>query len=82
MKERGAKNIIVGATHGILVGPAVERIKDAPFDEVIVTDTIPVSETAAKLENIKVLTVSGLLGEAIRRIHNNESISSMFNNSV
>lgn len=78
-RERGAKSIIVGATHGILVRPAIERIKNAPIDEVIVTDTIPLNDTAAKLANIKVLSVSQLLGEAIRRIHDNESISSMFN---
>lgn len=78
-KDRGAKSITVGATHGILMGPAVERLQKAPIDEIIVTDTIPLNETAAKLDNIKVLSVSQLLGEAIRRIHDNESISSMFN---
>ena len=81
LKERGAKRIIAGATHGVLVGKAVERLEQAPFDEVIVTDTIPLNDEAKKLKNIKVLTVSGLLGEAITRIHRNESISSMFNNA-
>lgn len=79
VKERGAKSITVTVTHGILVGPAVERIKNAPIDEVVVADTIPLNDTVAKLANIKVLSVSQLLGEAIRRIHNDESISSMFN---
>ncbi len=78
LKERGAKRIIVGATHGVLVGKAVERLGQAPFDEVIITDTIPLNDEAKKLKNIKVLTVSSLLGEAIKRIHKNESISSMF----
>lgn len=78
LKERGAKRIIVGATHGVLAGNAVERLEQAPFDEVVVTDTIPLNDDAKKLKNIKVLTVSGLLGEAITRIHKNESISSMF----
>ncbi len=78
LKERGAKRIIVGATHGILVGEAVERLRQAPFDEVVVTDTIPLNSDAKELKNLKVLTVSGLLGEAISRIHRNESISSMF----
>jgi ribose-phosphate pyrophosphokinase len=82
VKEIGAKRIIVGATHGILVGPAAERLMKAPFDEVIVTDTIPLNEKASGLDNIKVLSVSGLLGEAIRRIHNNESLSSMFINGL
>ena len=78
-RERGSKSVTVGATHGILVGPAVERLRNAPIDEIIVTDTIPLNDAAAGLANIKVLSVSQLLGEAIRRIHENESISSMFN---
>ena len=78
LKKRGAKRIIVGATHGVLVDQAVERLEQAPFDEVVVTDTIPLNDEAKKLKNIKVLTVAGLLGEAITRIHKNESISSMF----
>ncbi len=79
VKKKGAKSIIAGATHGVLAGKALERIKAAPFDEVIVTDTIPLNDEIKSLKNIKVLTVSELLGEAIKRIHKNESISSMFN---
>ena len=78
LAERGAKKIIAGATHGVLAGGAVERIKAAPFDEVVVTDTVPLNDKAASLENIKVLTVAPLLGEAIGRIHKNESVSIMF----
>ncbi len=78
LKDRGARKIIAGATHGVLAGGAVERIKAAPFDEVIVTDTVPLNDKAASLENIKVLTVAPLLGEAIGRIHKNESVSIMF----
>ena len=79
LKERGAKHLIAGATHGVLVGKAVERLNDAPFDEVIVTDTIPaVGNGCRKIRNVKVLTVAELLGEAIKRIHRDESISSMF----
>ncbi|WP_146659477.1 ribose-phosphate diphosphokinase [Anaerohalosphaera lusitana] len=78
VRERGAKNIIAGATHGVFAGPAVERINAAPFDEVIVTDTIPLSDDVKKIKNLKVLTVSKMLGEAIKRIHCNESISCMF----
>ena len=78
LKERGAEKIIAGATHGVLAGGAVERIKAAPFDEVIVTDTVPLNDKAALLENIKVLTVAPLLGEAIGRIHKDESVSIMF----
>ncbi len=79
LKSRGAKNIIVGATHGVLAGKAAELLNEAPFDEVIVTDTIPGHDGTRAIKNIKVLTVSELLGEAIKRIHRNESISSMFN---
>jgi len=78
LKDRGAKKILAGATHGVLAGGAVEHIKAAPFDEVIVTDTVPLNDTAASLENIKVLTVAPLLGEAIGRIHKDESVSIMF----
>lgn len=78
VKQRGAEKVFVGATHGVFGGQAVQRLKDAPIDEIIVTDTIPLTEEAQKLENITVLTIAELLGEAVRRIHKNESVSSMF----
>jgi len=78
LKARGAKSIVAGATHGVFAGQAVQRLNEAPFDEIIVTDTIPLNENASKVKNLKVLTISELLGEAIKRIHRNESISSMF----
>jgi ribose-phosphate pyrophosphokinase len=81
LKKRGAKKIIVGASHGVLVGKAVERLNNSPFDEVIVTDTIPMHEGTRAIKNVKVLTISELLGEAIKRIHRNESVSGMFNSS-
>ena len=78
-KDQGAKKIFVGATHGVLCGPAVARLVEAPVDEIVVTDTIPVSaETLAAVPTLKILSVSGLLAEAIHRIHNNESVSSLF----
>ena len=77
VKERGASSIVVGATHGVFAGNAVEMIKAAPFDEVIVTDTIA-QTTSNDLENLKVLTIAKLLGEAMKRTHRNKSISSMF----
>jgi len=80
VKERGAERIYVGATHGVLAGEALERLEQAPIDEVVVTDTIPLTEETKKLGSIKVLTVSAMLGEAIKRIHKNESVSSLFNN--
>ena len=79
VKKRGAEKIDVGATHGVLAGQALERLVEAPIDEVVVTDTIPLSETGKKLGNIRVLSVSSMLGEAIKRIHRNESVSSLFN---
>jgi len=79
VKQRGAEKIFVGATHGVLADPAVERLSKSPIDEVVITDTIPLSQKAGKLGNIKVLTVSNMLGEAIKRIHRNESVSSLFN---
>jgi len=78
VKERGAEKIYVGATHGVLAGQAIEQLEQAPIDEVVITDTIPRQEEAKKLGNIKVLTVSNMLGEAIKRIHRNESVSSLF----
>jgi len=80
LKERGAEKIYVGATHGIFALQALERLAEAPIEEVIVTDTIPSSEQAKKIDNIKVLSVAAMLGEAIKRIHRNESISNLFNN--
>lgn len=78
VKQRGAGKVYVGATHGVFGEQALARLSKAPIDEIIVTDTIPLSQEVAKLENITVLTISELLGEAIKRIHRNESVSSMF----
>ncbi len=80
LKERGAEKIYVGATHGIFALQALERLAEAPIDEVVVTDTIPSSEQAKKVDSIEVLSVATMLGEAIKRIHRNESISNLFNN--
>jgi ribose-phosphate pyrophosphokinase len=78
VKERGAGRIVAGATHGVFSGPAIERLSQSPIDEVFVTDTIPMKEAASGLKNLKVLSVAPLIGEAMRRIHSNESISTMF----
>lgn len=77
VKSRGAKSIIIGATHGVFAGEAIERLEKAPFDEVIVTDTVPLSEEAKSIGKIKVLSVATLLGMAIKRIHQNKSVSSL-----
>jgi ribose-phosphate pyrophosphokinase len=79
VQKEGARSIRVAATHPVLCGPAVERLAGAPIDEIVVTDTIPISEaTRQSLANLKVLSVAPLFGEAIRRIHRNESVSILF----
>jgi len=80
LKKRGAEKIYVGATHGIFALQALERLAEAPIEEVVVTDTIPLSEQTKKVGSVKVLSVAAMLGEAIKRIHRNESISNLFNN--
>ncbi|MRR57380.1 MAG: ribose-phosphate pyrophosphokinase [Deltaproteobacteria bacterium] len=78
LREHGASAIYACATHGVLSGPAIERIEASEIQEMVITDTIPLSEVAAQSGKIKVLSVAGLLAEAIRRIHCNESVSSLF----
>ena len=73
----GAKQIFAAATHGLLVGPAIERLQAAPLSGIIVTDSIPLAQEKT-LQNITVLSVASLLGQAIKRIHRNESVSMMF----
>ena len=80
VKERGAKKIYVGATHGVFVDSALEKLSHAPIDEVVVTDTIPLSERAKAHRNVKVLSISAMLGEAIKRIHTDKSVSNLFSN--
>jgi ribose-phosphate pyrophosphokinase len=80
VKERGAEKVYVGATHGVFAPQALERLSNTPIDQVVVTDTIPQNKTSKKISNIKVLSVSAMLGEAIKRIHRNESVSNLFNN--
>ena len=79
VKERGAKKIYVGATHGIFAGEAVKYLNDAEIDEIVVTDTVSLNDKTKNIKNLKLLTVADMLGEAIKRIHRNESISGMFN---
>ena len=78
VKQRGAKKVYVGVTHGVLAGKALERLGKAPVENVVVTNTIPLTDEAGKLGKIKVLSVASMLGEAIKRIHRNESVSSLF----
>ena len=75
-RKEGAKDIYICGTHAVLSGKAVEKLSKAPVKEVVVTDTIP---TAGKeFPTLKVLSIANLLGEAIRRIHHSESVSSLF----
>jgi ribose-phosphate pyrophosphokinase len=76
--EQGARSITACATHAVLSGPALERINDSPLRELVVTDTIPAGDKIKQCRKIKVLSVAGLLGEAIKRIHMEDSVSSLF----
>ncbi len=78
LKENGAKGIYACATHGVLSGPAIDRINASDIEEVVLTDTIPLGDKEATTTKIKMLSVAELLAEAIRRIHEDESVSSLF----
>jgi ribose-phosphate pyrophosphokinase len=78
VRDRGAVSVLAAATHPVLCQPAVDRLAEAPIDQIMVADTIPLNSEAQRLKNLEVLSVGGLLGEAIRRIHQNESVSSLF----
>jgi ribose-phosphate pyrophosphokinase len=77
LKERGALNVIGCCTHPVLSGPAIDRLNNSELEKLIVTNTIPPSPRWADA-NIETVSVAPLLGEAIRRIHNHESVSSLF----
>ncbi|MBU1061206.1 MAG: ribose-phosphate pyrophosphokinase, partial [Candidatus Omnitrophica bacterium] len=77
LKKRGAKDIYAAVTHPVLSGPAIKRIEDSVMKGIFVTDTIPLSTEKAH-KKIKVLSIAPLLAEAIKRIHNEESVSSLF----
>jgi ribose-phosphate pyrophosphokinase len=76
--DRGAKKVYAAATHGVLSGPAIERIAASKIEKVIVTDTIPLTAEARACKKIVQLSVADLLAEAIYRIHNYDSVSSLF----
>jgi ribose-phosphate pyrophosphokinase len=78
VREGGAPLVLACATHAVLSGPAIERLAKSSLDELIVTDTIPLRPDAAKVGKLHVLSVAPLLGEAIRRTHDEASISSLF----
>jgi ribose-phosphate pyrophosphokinase len=78
LKEAGAERVFACAVHGVLSGPALERIERAPIDQLIMTNTIPLSPDRARCPKIKVLSVAKLLGQAIKNIHEETSVSSLF----
>jgi ribose-phosphate pyrophosphokinase len=78
LKEAGAMRVIACAVHGVLSGAAIERIERAPVDQLIMTNTIPLTGECARCAKIKVLSVARLLGQAIRSIHEETSVSSLF----
>ncbi len=78
LKENGAASIFACATHGVLSGPAIDRINNSDIKEILLTDSIPLGEKSGLTNKIRILTVAPLLAEAIRRIHEDESVSSLF----
>ena len=78
LKERGAKSVNAYITHAVLSGPAVSRISESALDEVVVTDTIPLNEEAQACKKIRQLSTAELLAETMRRISDEESVSSLY----
>ena len=78
LKDRGAKKVLAYATHAVLSGNAIENIEKSEIDELVVTDTIKLSDAAEKSKKVRQLSVSNLLAESIARVHSEESLSSLF----
>lgn len=78
LKERGARTVVAYCTHPVLSGQALDRIADSPLDELVVTDTIPLSDAARACSKIRQLTCAGLLAETFRRISKGDSVMSLF----
>jgi ribose-phosphate pyrophosphokinase len=78
LKQHGAKRVMAYSTHPVLSGAAVERITNSELDELVITDTIPLSEAAKKSDRIRVVSLAPLLAETLRRINNEESVSTLF----
>ncbi|MEO8124872.1 MAG: ribose-phosphate diphosphokinase, partial [Burkholderiales bacterium] len=78
LKERGALKVFAYCTHPVFSGPAVERLQASQIDEVVITNTIPLSETARACAKIRQLSVASLFAETIRRISDGESVTSLF----
>ncbi len=78
LKDRGAKSVHAYITHAVLSGPAVSRITESALDDLVVTDTIPLSEEARACRKIRQLSTAELLAETMRRISDEESVSSLY----
>jgi ribose-phosphate pyrophosphokinase len=78
LQDAGARAVYAAITHPVLSGPAIKRIQESPLAELVITDTIPLRSDARDCEKLRVVSVAALLGEAIRRINNEESVSSLF----
>jgi ribose-phosphate pyrophosphokinase len=78
LKGKGARRVLAAGTHGVLSGPALARINDSPLEAVLITNTIPLDNKLSRSAKLKPLSVAPLLGEAIKRIHENSSVSSLF----
>ena len=78
LKDNGAERVLACAVHGVLSGPAIDRLEAAPIDQVIITNTIPLDGDRARCRKVRVLSVARLLGQAIRSIHEETSVSSLF----
>ena len=77
LKREGARRILAGAVHGVLSGKAIERIQASPLEEVVITNTVPLTPEK-QIAKIRALSVAPLIGEAVKRIHNDESVSTLF----
>ena len=78
LKEHGAKKVVAYITHPVLSGPALKNIEASVMDELVVTDTIPLSAEAAQCKRIRQLSMAGMLAETMRRINEEESVSSLY----
>jgi ribose-phosphate pyrophosphokinase len=82
LKERGADRVLAYATHPVFSGQAVDRLTHSDIDQVVITDTIPLSAAARQCDKIRVVSIAGLLAETLRRINNEESVSYLFNEEL
>jgi ribose-phosphate pyrophosphokinase len=79
--ENGAKDVIVAATHGLLSGPAVTRLRDSQISEVIITDTLPIDDDK-RFDKLTVLSIAPLIARAVKEVFDDGSVTSLFNGNV